>query len=167
MPSRRKRTATAWGVYARDWPLRSYLPLGALAGAVPSARPHTRLLVAGWGLAELAETAELVTSGLVTNAVKASRGLTGSRYNGQWRPGTPPVRLWVMSDRQQVLVQVWDANDQLPERGQPGVEDEHARGLSIVAAVCARYGVHRLEGAAGKVVWALSAGDASQWPGVS
>jgi anti-sigma regulatory factor (Ser/Thr protein kinase) len=141
---------------ADDWPLRSYLPLGAQAGAVPSARLHARLLAAEWGVAELAETAELVTSELVTNAVKASQGLTGSRYNGQWRPGTPPVRLWVMSDHRQVLIQVWDGHDQLPRKGQPGVDDEHGRGLFIVAAVCAQYGVYRLAGSTGKVVWGLS-----------
>lgn len=144
------------GLCADDWPLRSYLPLGAQPGAVPSARLHSRLLIAEWGLAESAETAELVTSELVTNAVKASRGLTGSRYRGQWRAGRPPVRLWVMSDRRQVLIQVWDGHDELPEKRQPTADDEHGRGLFIVAAVCAQYGVYRLARSTGKVVWGLS-----------
>lgn len=146
-----------------DWPLRSYLPLGAQPGAVPSARLHARLLVAEWGLSEQAATAELITSELVTNAVKASQGLTGSQYNGQWRPGRPPVRLWVMSDREQVLVQVWDGRAQLPKKGQPGVDDEHGRGLVIVAALCARYGVYRQAGSTGKVVWGLAARKPEDW----
>jgi len=44
------------------WPLRSYLELAALPGAVPCARLHTRQVVWEWGLQELAETVELVVS---------------------------------------------------------------------------------------------------------
>lgn len=57
------------------WPLQSYLELGALPGAVPSARLHARLVVCEWGLHELAETTELIASELTTNAVQAARGL--------------------------------------------------------------------------------------------
>lgn len=138
-----------------DWPLYSYLPLGAQPGAVPSARLHARLIVCEWGLPELAENVELVTSELVTNAVKASQGLIGSRYNGKYRAGKPPVRLWVMSDRARVLVQVWDGNDQLPRKGEPELEDEGGRGLFVVEGLCAKYGAYRAEGSTGKVVWGV------------
>src|SRR5215472_8017419 len=92
------------------------LTLGSLPGAVPCARLHARQVVWEWGLPELMETAELVVSELVTNGVRACEGLRGSRYRGRWRPGTPPVRLWLQSDRQRLLVQVWDGNDRMPHR---------------------------------------------------
>jgi hypothetical protein len=55
------------------WPLRSFLELGALPGAVPCARLHTRQLLWEWGLIALSETAELLVSEIVTNA-DAPRG---------------------------------------------------------------------------------------------
>jgi hypothetical protein len=51
------------------WPLRTFLELGALPSAVPCARLHTRQLLWEWGLAaDLADTAELLVSEIVTNA---------------------------------------------------------------------------------------------------
>jgi len=49
---------------------RSHLVLGALPSAVPCARLHAKLVLAEWGLKALAETAELLVSELVTNAVR-------------------------------------------------------------------------------------------------
>jgi hypothetical protein len=46
-----------------NWPLASYLELGALPSAVPSARLHARLVMAEWGFASLADAAELIVSG--------------------------------------------------------------------------------------------------------
>lgn len=71
------------------WCQRSYLELGALASAVPCARKHAYLVAGEWGLAELAETLELIVSEITTNAVMASARLTESRYLGQWAPGVP------------------------------------------------------------------------------
>src|SRR6266567_5818044 len=73
-----------------DWPLRTSLELGALPGAVPCARLHTRQVLWEWGFAALVETIELIVSELVTNAIQASEGLTGGRYDGRWTPGVPP-----------------------------------------------------------------------------
>jgi hypothetical protein len=140
---------------ARGWPLHSYLALGSLPTAVPCARLHARVIVAEWGLTELAQIAELVVSELVTNSFHASAGLTGSRYQGRWSPGIPPIRLWVQSDREQVLVQVWDANHLLPVRQEPELDAEHGRGLLLVASLSARWGAYRPEGSSGKIVWAL------------
>jgi len=136
------------------WPLRSYLELGALPSAVPSARLHARLVVAEWGLAELAAVVELVVSEIVTNAVQASAGLTSSQYQGRWRPGRPPVRLWLCSDRERVLVQVWDGNDQMPRRPEPQPDAEHGRGLLLVESLSAEWGAFRPDRSGGKVVWA-------------
>jgi hypothetical protein len=48
---------------AGEWPLHSFLELGALDGAVPSARLHARHILREWGQAALADDAELVVSG--------------------------------------------------------------------------------------------------------
>src|SRR5258708_1326874 len=73
----------------------SYLELGALPTAVPCARLHVRQVLWEWGLPELSHPTELLVSELMTNAVRASNGLTGSRFAGRWAPGVPPVRLWL------------------------------------------------------------------------
>ncbi len=55
------------------FPRRSSLLLGALPSAVPCARLHARQVLWEWGLSEVAETAELLLSELVTNALQAAR----------------------------------------------------------------------------------------------
>jgi anti-sigma regulatory factor (Ser/Thr protein kinase) len=136
------------------WARQSYLELGALPTAVSCARKHARLVVGEWGLIDLADTVELVVSELATNALHASTGLTGSRYRGQWVPGVPPIRMWLCSDNQQVLIQVWDSNDQSPVTQQPSTEAESGRGLWLVDMLSKDRGTYALEGATGKVVWA-------------
>src|SRR5260370_22075383 len=77
-----------------EWPLQTFLELGALPTAVPCARLHARQVLWEWGLSALSETIELVFSELVTNAMQTSDGLLGDRYDGRRTPGLPPVRLW-------------------------------------------------------------------------
>jgi hypothetical protein len=141
--------------YVSGWVMGSYLELGALPGAVPSARLHARLVVGEWGLGGLADTVELIVSELVTNGIQAAEKLTCSWYQGRWAPGVPPVRLWLQSDHERVLIQVWDGSDQLPERQEPGPYQEHGRGLLLVERLCAEYGVYALEGSSGKVSWGV------------
>ena len=137
-----------------QWPLRSCLELGAPASAVPCARLHARLVLWEWGIDHLADTVELIVSELVTNGIRASEGLSGSWFDGEWAPGTPPVRLWLFSDRQCVLVRVWDGNEVLPEQRILDEDSESGRGLCIVEAVSEKYGVFVLDGGNGKIVWA-------------
>lgn len=141
-----------------SWPLRSCLELGALPSAVPCARLHTRLVLAEWGLKAQAETAELLVSELVTNGVQASEGMIGCRYQGRWKPGVPPVSMWLCSDRQSVLVQVWDGSNRRPERKEVDLEAVGGRGLLLVEALSAEWGTYTPERSTGKVVWALIAG---------
>lgn len=138
----------AWGADGAQWRLRSFLPLGALPGAVPSARLHARQLMWEWGLADASDDVELLTSELVTNAVQASRRL------GQGSA----VRLWLRSDALRVLILVWDASPQPPVRVNPGGDAESGRGLLLVEAISDRwdwYATQEPDG--GKIVWALSA----------
>lgn len=142
---------------ASAWPLQSYLELGVLPTAVPCARGHARLVLAEWGLQELGDPAELVGSELVTNGLRASRGLVGSRFGGRWSAGMPPVRLWFQSDYQTVLIQVWDGNNRMPVRQEPDPESEGGRGLCLVEAASEDWGAFHPPHASGKVVWALVA----------
>ena len=138
-----------------EWELRTYLELGSLPTAVPCARLHTRQVLWQCHLDALADTAELIVSELITNAVHASVGLTGSRRSGRWVPGTPPVRLWLSSDRQRVLIQVWDGNDRHPAPQHAEPDDESGRGLLLVETLSAEWGSYQPERSSGKVVWAL------------
>jgi Histidine kinase-like ATPase domain len=138
-----------------DWPLRSYLPLGALPTAIACARLHVKQVLWEWGLEEFIDTAELVVSELTTNALKVSVGLTGSRLGGQWRPGVPPVRLWLCSDKEKVLIQVWDGDERMPEPQSFDLDAESGRGLLLVESLSQEWGAYRPEGDSGKCVWAV------------
>lgn len=140
--------------YMSDWPLHSYLELGALPSAVPCARLHVKQVLWEWGFTDLAETAELVVSELVTNAQKAAAPLAGSWYNGQWKQGIPPIRLWLSSDKERILIHVWDGNDWLPRLQISDLLAESGRGLLLVKTLCATWGAYIPEGASGKIVWA-------------
>lgn len=135
------------------------MELGPFPGAVPCARLHTKLVVCEWGMAVIAETAELAVSELVTNALRASAGLTGARWRGDVAsdvaPGVPPLRLWLAGDRQTVLIEVWDASDELPVRREMDPQADGGRGLLLVEAVSADWGCYVPDGCGGKVTWAV------------
>lgn len=128
------------------WPLQDFLELGALASAVPCARLHARQVLWEWGLTSLGESAELLVTELITNAVKASRAVTlGS-----------PVRLWLVSDLAQILILVWDASPQPPVRINASGEAENGRGLILVEAISEKWGWYGRDGSDGKFVWAIA-----------
>jgi anti-sigma regulatory factor (Ser/Thr protein kinase) len=127
------------------WPLQDFLELGALISAVPCARLHVRQVLWEWGLARLAESAELAASELTTNAVMASRMATR----------TAAVRLWLASDRAQVLIIVWDASPQPPVRVDASDNAENGRGLMLVEAISEQWGWCCRDDTEGKFVWAM------------
>ena len=134
------------------WPLQSFLELGALPGAVPCARLHTRHVLWEWGLASLADSTELLVSEMITNAVQVSHAMTQAA-----------VRLWLVSDQAQVMVLAWDASPLPPERADPGEDAENGRGLLLVDAISEQWGWYfpgeHIGASArdqhGKVVWAV------------
>ncbi len=140
------------------WPHQSFLELGALPTAAPCARLHTTLVLWEWELGTLVHTAGLVVSELVSNAVQASAGLTGSRFAGHWAPGTPPVRVWLSADDHRVVIQVWDGSDRPPVPQPVEPEADSGRGLLLVGAVSAEWGCYSPEKSSGKVVWAVVTG---------
>lgn len=137
------------------WPHQSYLELGSLPTAAPCARLHTMLVLWEWDLGALGQTAALVVSELVSNAVQASRGMTDSHFAGQWSPGTPPVRLWLSADEYRLVIQVWDGSDQPPVPQPVEPDADSGRGLLLVGSLSAEWGCYAPEQASGKVIWAV------------
>lgn len=130
---------------AQEWPLRDFLELGPLPGAVPCARYHARQIMWEWRLTRLGDNVELLVAELVTNAVAVSRTL-------DW---PFPVRLWLLTDLAGVLIQVWDAAAQPPARIQLEDDAETGRGLLLVEAISSRWDWYEVPVPAGKVVCAL------------
>ncbi|MGW7204547.1 ATP-binding SpoIIE family protein phosphatase [Streptomyces sp. NPDC054837] len=99
------------------------------------ARRLVRRTLSRWGLEELSDSAELLVSEIVTNAVRyASRPIT--------------VRLL----RTHVLrCEVTDDEPRLPVLGQARATDEGGRGLYLVNRVARHWGASRLS--TGKIVW--------------
>jgi anti-sigma regulatory factor (Ser/Thr protein kinase) len=127
------------------WPLRSYLELGALPSAVSCARLHTRQLLWEWGhTGDLAETAELLVSEIMTNAVRIT----------QAEARDAPVRLWLLADRTRLLVLVWDASPLPPvPMSTASADAENGRGLLLVEILSTRWDFFTHQHG-GKVVWA-------------
>jgi anti-sigma regulatory factor (Ser/Thr protein kinase) len=128
------------------WPLCDALTLGALPGAVPSARVHVRQLLWEWHRADLGQDASVVVSELVTNAVTASADL---------RPDVAPILVWLGSDTRRVLVAVADASPRPPIRLALAPDAEGGRGLAVVKELSTRWGWHpTVMAGLVKVVWA-------------
>jgi anti-sigma regulatory factor (Ser/Thr protein kinase) len=135
-------------------PPHAFLDLGALPAASRCARTWTREILREWGAAELADTAELVASELVTNSLKASAGLDQAG-----------IRLVVTLDEGELAILVRDNHPGVPLAVQPGADDESGRGLLIVEHLSDRCGWYPLgDPEHAKVTWAVLTG-AGRAPG--
>jgi anti-sigma regulatory factor (Ser/Thr protein kinase) len=121
----------------------AYLELESRAGSVSQARRHVRSTLARWGLGNVANDAQLVTSELVTNAIAASAVL----------PFRADVGLLVAAYPGQLMLLVWDASQDRPVRRSNDDDAVAGRGLGIVAALTSRWGW--AHDGRGKVVWAV------------
>jgi len=122
----------------RTMPESAHLELGAFTSAVPTARTWSRVVLAGWGLARLADDAGLVLSEIATNSVMHAHGRT--------------VHIWLMSDRQSLVIMVGDPSSAMPVRTEDA-DGLSGRGLVIVDALADRWGAYLVP--AGKIVWAM------------
>ncbi|MFD9225075.1 ATP-binding protein [Streptomyces sp. NPDC060064] len=118
-----------------------FCPVPHTPGAVSVVRGRVRAVLAEWGLSpDVTMDALVVVSELLTNALVHA---------------LPPatVRLsWVRVDERRALrVEVTDAGSALPAR-QWAAPDEHGRGIAIVTALSARYGIRAHTG--GITCWA-------------
>jgi anti-sigma regulatory factor (Ser/Thr protein kinase) len=128
----------------RQWPLRDFLELGALPGAVASARLHAQHILWEWDKTSLTEPVVQVVSELVTNSITAARAM----------PPIQPVRMGLLSDTRTVLVLVWDAHPDRPQITEAADDAENGRGLLLVQAYSERWGTYPTPQTGGKVVWA-------------
>ena len=118
-----------------QWPLASYLRLGALPTAVGCGRDHVRHVLAEWGLDALIDDAVLVISELLTNALQASQALP--------TPAPTPIALRLLANDGQLIIEAWDQWTE-SYKLQPPADDEHGRGLTVVSALSRRWGTDRV-----------------------
>ena len=111
--------------------------------SVPRARAVLRALLDTWDEGDAADTAELLLSELVTNAVRA-RAPRDRQIEFTARAADGALRL-----------EVADAGDGRPTPRHAAETDESGRGLLLVAALTERWGVspRTAPGAVGKTVW--------------
>jgi anti-sigma regulatory factor (Ser/Thr protein kinase) len=131
------------------WPLQTRLELAAQPTAPGVVRGHVRAVAREWGLADLADTAELLASEIATNSVQATQRLR-TRADVVI---VPVIRLWVTSDGVCMVIHVWDASDEMPVLKDSAADKESGRGLMLVAALGKDWGCYRK--AEGKVVWVM------------
>ncbi|MFD8596302.1 ATP-binding protein [Kitasatospora sp. NPDC059646] len=105
--------------------------------AVGAVRRRLRAALDRWGVPELADTAELLTSELVTNALVHTG--KGAEFDA------------VLTAEQRLRVEVHDRTSRLPGRRPPSESATSGRGLLLVEALADDWGV-QLRGD-GKVTW--------------
>jgi hypothetical protein len=141
----------------QEWPLFSQVELRALPASARSARLHTTSILRQWRLGGLADTAELLVSEIVTNAVRASTPVVRQRRGTGQAPRAQLLRLRLTSDSRSVLIQVWDSDHHGPVRKDAGPDAEAGRGLLLIEALSAQWGWYAPDGPGGKIVWAVCA----------
>jgi anti-sigma regulatory factor (Ser/Thr protein kinase) len=119
--------------------------------AAHRARSFTRQTLTSWGLAELADDAQVIVSELLANAVRH----TGIRQS-EGSPGTwaAALGLWLLSHSDGLMCVVTDPSDSAPALKQPGDTEESGRGLHMVHALSDHWGWTHLS-ERGKAVWAI------------
>jgi anti-sigma regulatory factor (Ser/Thr protein kinase) len=128
------------------------LTLAAAPAAIGRARHLVRFALTGWGLAALADDAELVASELMTNAVQAT-GATGTRVTPDGFGAAATVQVRVLMYQASIIIEVWDRDPGTPHPQDAAPGDEGGRGLMIVAALCTQWDFSAAADG-GKVVWA-------------
>ncbi|OIJ86807.1 SpoIIE family protein phosphatase [Streptomyces colonosanans] len=103
--------------------------------SVGRAREYARRRLLTWDLEPLVDTAELLVSELVTNALRYGEG---------------EIRLRLLLDRT-LVCEVWDAGLVQPRRRRARDTDEGGRGLQLVGLLSAAWGSRRTP--RGKTVW--------------
>jgi anti-sigma regulatory factor (Ser/Thr protein kinase) len=118
-------------------PITLMLPARPTSAAL--ARKQVRRYLSDLGLEAVESSAELVASELVTNAVCH---------------GTGPIELRLSCASHRLRIGVFDGDSRSVRRARrdPGPASSSGRGLQIVGAVCAEWGIDAQD--RGKVVWA-------------
>ncbi|MGW7241608.1 ATP-binding protein [Streptomyces sp. NPDC054804] len=119
--------ATAWDA---SWPLQRELT------SVRQARRLVTAQLGDWAVGELADTAELLVSELVTNALRHTRG---------------PLRLNLQLRDSRLLCEVEDTESTSPARGAADPDAENGRGIELLDLLADAWGSVRT--ATGKTMW--------------
>lgn len=121
----------------------------AVSSTPRAARSFVRIALRAWGQQQLIETAALITSELVTNAVKAT--LTSTQPEDSPHD-LAPVSVELHLDDDAFRIAVRDSSTEQPALQTVGDDAENGRGLFLVEALSARWDVFFV--ASGKVTWA-------------
>ncbi|MCW2935005.1 MAG: Regulatory protein [Actinomycetia bacterium] len=113
------------------------------------ARLFVREFLTRWGLADLADDAELIIAELVVNATRH-----GLRTAPPVAAVAPLMRLCLLRRAGEVMLAVTDPSAEPPVPRTPDTSWECGRGLQIVGAVSYVWGWSPIEGY-GKAVWAV------------
>ncbi|WP_344439440.1 ATP-binding protein [Streptomyces luteosporeus] len=117
--------------------------------SVALARAELRAALRDWGLAEIEDSAVLVLSELVSNAVRWARAPVGREIETSFCRGAGGVRIAV------------DDADETRPRLRPG-DGTGGRGLALVEELSSRWGVQSRRGV-GKSVWAVVTVPGGTW----
>lgn len=130
-------------------PLLARATFAAVTTTPCAARSFVRDTARAWSLDSLAESAELVVSELVTNAVKATR--SSARRRGDLHDLTP-VSIELHLDDALFRIGVRDSSVEQPVLQTADDDAETGRGLLLVEALSVRWDAFLV--ADGKVTWA-------------
>lgn len=126
--------------------------LVALPSAAGCARRFARAYARSWGLHDLADTAELLVSELVTSAVTTAGAAEPKRYPDLYDSQLTLLILRMRAHGSGLIIEVWDRDPAPPLFGQGTAEEaEPAWRLCVLASLSRRWGHYPYRG--GKVVW--------------
>src|SRR5262249_19175578 len=134
-------------------PFVSALRFAAVPTAVGCARVFARQTLFAWQRPDAAEVAALVTSELVTNAVRAT-GTTDPHPTYAALAAVPVIHVRLKLHGTALIIEVRDTSTQPPMLQQQNQDVEHGRGLLIVHAESERWGTTYFPKTGGKMVWA-------------
>lgn len=120
-----------------DGPLASrQVVLPPVASSVPEGRAFVRKALTAWHCESCADEALLLSSEVLTNALRHAAG---------------PIDLRVRRTTRELTVEVADRNPQMPQPREAGEEEESGRGLLLVRALASEWGVRPTD--EGKSTW--------------
>jgi serine/threonine-protein kinase RsbW len=115
------------------------MTLPAESRSVRLARHAAHVVLGAWRLAHVEETAVLIVSELVTNAVRHAKG-------------TDVIEVDLHATRACLRIEIQDTDRRWPQPRVPGGFEESGFGFVLVDALAATWGVRETE--TGKAVWA-------------
>jgi anti-sigma regulatory factor (Ser/Thr protein kinase) len=104
--------------------------------SVAAARRFVAGTLAGWAHSDHVDTACLLVSEVLTNAIQHARA---------------PIDLRLHLSAREIVTEITDDCTHLPQRRLPELDDENGRGLMLVDALASSWGTRPVE--AGRTVW--------------